>query len=319
MATAGQTTPARRLLLFHAHPDDESISTGATMARYAAEGAHVTLMTSTLGEEGKILVERLAGLAADRGDQLGGYRLSELAQAAAHLGVSDWRVLGGVGAFRDSGMAGSPANERPQAFWAGSRDRARFAAAVSAAASVIREVRPQVVITYDPSGGYGHPDHIMSHRVSTAALETAAEDEDRGGWRVAKVYWPVMPRSALAASLERLKQSGSGLPAAERAEDLRGGADDAEVTTRIDAPEFYEAKRGALSAHATQLMLDGRFYKLAGEDRGREVLSTEYFRLVQGELGPDRDAAGREIDLFSGVAFETENAAAARSPPAGPA
>src|SRR4051812_12067189 len=101
-------TAARRLLLVHAHPDDESIGTGATMAKYVAEGAHVTLVTCTLGEEGEVLVPELEGLAADQADQLGGYRIGELAVACDALGVTDHRFLGGIGRYRDSGMMGVP-------------------------------------------------------------------------------------------------------------------------------------------------------------------------------------------------------------------
>ena len=98
------STPSRRLLTVHAHPDDESIGTGATMAYYAAAGAQVTVLTCTLGEEGEVLVPDLAGLSADAADQLGGYRIGELATAMTHLGVTDHRFLGGPGRFRDSGM-----------------------------------------------------------------------------------------------------------------------------------------------------------------------------------------------------------------------
>src|SRR5437763_12961594 len=107
----------RRLLLVHAYPDDESIGTGATMARYAATGAHVTLVTCTLGEEGEIHVPELAQLAAGEADQLGGYRISELRAACAALGVGDHRFLGGAGRFRDSGMMGLPPNHHPRALW----------------------------------------------------------------------------------------------------------------------------------------------------------------------------------------------------------
>ena len=110
-------TPNRRLLLVHAHPDDETINNGATMARYVAVGASVTLLTCTLGEEGEILVPELAQLAAAQADQLGGYRIWELRNAMAALGVTDIRFLGGAGRYRDSGMIGTPANEKPRAFW----------------------------------------------------------------------------------------------------------------------------------------------------------------------------------------------------------
>jgi N-acetyl-1-D-myo-inositol-2-amino-2-deoxy-alpha-D-glucopyranoside deacetylase len=160
----------RRLLLVHAHPDDESIGTGATMAKYAAEGAHVTLVTCTLGELGEIIPPGLAALAADRDDQLGGYRIGELNAACQALGVTDHRFLGGLGRWRDSGMIGTPGNDDPRAFW-----QADMAEAATALAAVIREVRPQVIVTYDDDGFYGHPDHIQAHRVTWRAFQLAAD------------------------------------------------------------------------------------------------------------------------------------------------
>src|SRR3954467_8339117 len=106
----GAVTPDRRMLLVHAHPDDESINNGATMARYVAEGTQVTLLTCTLGEEGEVLVPELAQLAADQADQLGGFRISELTAAMAALGVTDWRVLGGGGRARGPGVTDTPAH-----------------------------------------------------------------------------------------------------------------------------------------------------------------------------------------------------------------
>src|ERR671929_365310 len=112
------------MLLIHAHPDDETINNGATMARYVTEGAEVTLLTCTLGEEGEVLVPALAQLAADQADQLGGYRMGEIADAMAALGVTDHRWLGGAGRYRDSGMMGTPANGHPRAFWNADLDEA---------------------------------------------------------------------------------------------------------------------------------------------------------------------------------------------------
>jgi N-acetyl-1-D-myo-inositol-2-amino-2-deoxy-alpha-D-glucopyranoside deacetylase len=171
-----------RLLLFHAHPDDETITTGATMAKHAAAGTAVTLVTSTLGELGEILVPSLAGLEVGRADQLGGYRLTELEDAMAALGVSDHRFLGGAGRWRDSGMLGTPGNDDPRAFWACSREVALFDEAVAQAVAIIDEVRPELVITYDADGGYGHPDHVMTHRVAMAAI-------DRAEWRTPALWW----------------------------------------------------------------------------------------------------------------------------------
>ena len=169
-APPASPTAARRLLLVHAHPDDEVIGTGATMAGYAAEGAHVTLVTCTAGEEGEVLVPELAHLAADRQDRLAEVRVVELANAMTALGVADHRFLGGFGRYRDSGMMGTAANDKPHAFWNADLDEA-----AAHLVKVIREIRPQVLVTYDENGGYGHPDHIMAHRTAMHAAELAAD------------------------------------------------------------------------------------------------------------------------------------------------
>src|SRR3954465_12112447 len=158
-------TADRRLLLLHAHPDDETIGTGATMAKYAAEGAHVTLVTCTLGEEGEILEPGLEHLAADKEDRLGEHRIGELTEAMQALGVTDHRFLGGAGRWRDSGMMGLPTNDRAEAFW-----QAGPQGGGGGVGGGMREVRPQVVVTYNEVGGYGHPDHIQAHRVAVAAF-----------------------------------------------------------------------------------------------------------------------------------------------------
>src|SRR5207344_2683133 len=190
----------RRLLLVHAHPDDESIGTGATMAKYAAEGAGVTLVTCTLGELGEIIPPKLAYLAADADGGLGEYRIGELAAACAALGVSDHRFLGGPGRWRDSGMMGLPSNDAPGCFW-----QADAGEAAAELAAVIREVAPQVVVTYDANGFYGHPDHIQAHRVTRRAVRAAADPSAPavGGapWRVTKLYATAMPRSVLAGAI----------------------------------------------------------------------------------------------------------------------
>ena len=304
LSTAG-TLPGRRLLLVHAHPDDESIGTGATMARYRAEGAGVTLVTCTLGEEGEILVPGLSQLAADQADQLGGWRIAELAEAMAALGVTDHRFLGGAGRFRDSGMIGTPSNARPRAFWQADTDRAMFFEAVLALVEVIREVRPQVVVTYDDFGGYGHPDHIMAHRVCTAAVAASAQDSfvsvGRDPWQVSKLYWSAQPRSVAAAGRAALADCDSSpfrLPEADL--DHASVVEDAVVTTCIDGSGFVAAKRAALAAHRTQITVDGEFFALSN-NIGQRIDGREYFRLVQGPAGGERDGQGRETDLFGGL------------------
>ncbi len=294
----------QRLLLIHAHPDDESITTGAAMAYYADRGAQVTLITCTLGEEGEILVPEFGQLAADQADQLGGLRIGELDAAMAALGVTDHRYLGGPGRFRDSGMMDTPANAHPRAFWRAASDPAVFDAAVDEAAAVIREVRPQVVVTYDDNGEYGHPDHIMAHRVATAAVARAAQKSPSGDagepWQVAKVYWTATPKSVLRKGFEAIEGQADLPFGVAEIDDLPFGVDDELVTTVVDATGYGERKLAALRAHRTQIAVDGVFFALSNM-LGREALSVEYFRLVDGELGAERDTDGRETDLFSGL------------------
>ncbi len=302
--------PARRLLLVHAHPDDETINSGVTMARYAAEGAQVTLVTCTLGEEGEILVPELVQLGAAQADQLGGYRLGELAAAMAELGVLDHRILGGPGRFRDSGMMGTPANSHPRAFW-----QADVEQAADLLARVIREIRPQVLVTYDEFGGYGHPDHIQAHRVAMRAVELAESDGPAGpdegpsiGWSVAKVYWCTMPRSVLQAGVEALRAAGAdtGFLGADSVEDLPFARPDEVVTTSVEGSAHVPAKLAAMRAHATQIAVDGPFFALSN-NLGLTALGTEYYTLVRGPRGPapagaDPSGPGWEDDLFAGLA-----------------
>ena len=300
-ARAKSHEQSRRLLLVHAHPDDESIVTGATMAYYVAQGVQVTLLTCTLGEEGEILVPEYAQLEAAQADQLGGLRINELADAMRELGVTDHRWLGGAGRFRDSGMMDTPSNQHPRAFWRAASEPDVFDAAVAAAVEVVRDVRPQVIVTYDERGDYGHPDHIMAHRVATAAFARAADPAYGGGepWQVTKLYWIANPKSVLQKGFDALKDADTLFGAAS-VDDLPFGIDDSLVTTKIDATGFGAQKMAALAAHRTQIAVDGPFFALSNM-LGREVLAVEYFRIAKGELGPDRDADGHENDLFSGV------------------
>jgi N-acetyl-1-D-myo-inositol-2-amino-2-deoxy-alpha-D-glucopyranoside deacetylase len=272
------------------------------MAYYAAQGVQVTLLTCTLGEEGEILEPQWAELAADRADQLGGYRIGELAAAMRALGVTDHRFLGGAGRFRDSGMMGTPANEHPRAFWRAAGDPAVFDAAVGAAVAVVREVRPQVIVTYDDNGDYGHPDHIMAHRVATAAAERAGEAGYGEGdpWTVEKFYWTATPKSVLRRGFEAIAGRADLPFGVASVEDLPFGVDDELVTTAVDATGFGEQKLAALRAHRTQIAVDGPFFALSNM-LGREVLAVEHFRLVQGKLGDERNADGHETDLFAGL------------------
>ena len=280
------------MLLVHAHPDDESIGTGATMARYAAEGAQVTLVTCTLGELGEILVPALAGLAADRADQLGGYRIGELATAMRALGVSDHRFLGGAGRWRDSGMVGTSGNGDPRALWRAATEPGLFDEALTALVAVVDQVRPQVLITYDENGGYGHPDHVMAHRLAMAAVEQAA-------WQVRKVYWAAISRSSVQRSLAALDgRDDTPFDRPSGADDVPHCSDD-EITAVIDASAWLAAKRAALSAHATQVSVAGDFFALS-DNVGRQLSGIEEYRLAVGDDACGAD--GIESDLFTGLA-----------------
>jgi N-acetyl-1-D-myo-inositol-2-amino-2-deoxy-alpha-D-glucopyranoside deacetylase len=283
----------QRMLLVHAHPDDETIGCGATMARYAAAGAQVTLVTCTLGEEGEVLLPDLAHLAADATDQLGGHRLMELDEAMRALGVPDYRILGGAGRYRDSGMAGTPANDAPHCFW-----RADLLEAASYLVEVIRQTRPHVLITYDDFGGYGHPDHIQAHRVAMYALllaECATFRPDLGGvWSVPKVYWTALPRSAVRAMIEKARESGetSGFAAMDP-DTVEFAVDDDLVTTAIDGSAFVDQKLAAMRAHATQVNMEDGFFALS-----HELFGVEYYRLVRGRRWTGTE---HETDLFAGL------------------
>ena len=291
----------RRLLLVHAHPDDETIGTGATMAHYAAEHVLVTLVTCTLGEEGEVLEPGLSHLASDQDDALGQHRIGELAAACEALRVTDHRFLGGPGRWRDSGMMGTPQNDRAECFW-----RADLDEAVRDLVAIVREVRPQVVVTYDDNGGYGHPDHIQAHRVTVAAFDAAADPayapELGEVWQAAKLYWTAFPKSVLQAGIDLLKASGqTNFFGADSADDLPFGVPDDEVTTEVDASAHLDAKTAAMRAHKTQITVDGPFFALSN-NQGQRAFGTEYFTLARGERGPGDGEHGRERDLFAGIA-----------------
>ena len=292
---------SRRLLLVHAHPDDESIGTGATMAAYAAQGADVTLVTCTRGELGERIPPELAYLAAGAGDRLGEYRVGELAAACAALGVTDHRFLGGPGRWRDSGMMGLPDNQDPGCFWQADLDEA-----AGELAAVIRDVAPQVVVTYDANGFYGHPDHIQAHRVTRRAIRVAADPHAAvppgGGspWRVPKLYATAMPRSVLAEAIKLGPVPPAGFRQAGSVADLPFGVPDEQVTTEIDGTGHLAAKIAALLSHATQVAVDVPFFALS-DMVGQRIDGHEYYTLLAGPRGPGAGPRGREQDLFAGL------------------
>lgn len=289
-------TAPPRLLLVHAHPDDESLWTGGTIARYAGRDVQVIVVTCTLGEEGEVIPDSLRGLATDQADQLGGYRVGELRSACAALGVTDHRFLGGVGRWRDSGMrwerpgrAGAAPTSHPRAF--AGNDRREQEQELE---SVLREVRPQVVVTYAADGGYGHPDHVRAHDVTMAACANVPD--------VQRVFHAVRSRAAIDAGLRALGQV-EGLPYVLPELENLAHAGDESITTVIDVGAHLPAKINALRAHGTQVRvwLD-QWHNGAGvaayalsNGIAHPLVSTEHYVLAAG------DPAGCGEDLFGGL------------------
>lgn len=292
-------TDIPRLLFVHAHPDDETLTTGATIAHYVARGAQVRVVTCTLGEEGEVIGERWAHLAVDAADQLGGYRIGELTAALRALGIDEPEYLGGAGRWRDSGMAGTPPRHHPRFVDADPRE------AVGALVAVIRELRPHVVVTYDPQGGYGHPDHIHAHEVTMAAVEAAAGDPDYPGepWAVPKVYWTVMSKSAMADGFEAMDDVPPDWVRVS-VEDVPFGYPDDAIDAVVDVPEQLPAKVAALRAHATQVTVapNGQSCALSN-NIALPVGAVEHYVLVAGAAG-ERDSRGWETDLLAGLNLE---------------
>jgi N-acetyl-1-D-myo-inositol-2-amino-2-deoxy-alpha-D-glucopyranoside deacetylase len=297
------------LLFVHAHPDDESITNGATMARYVAEGAQVTLITCTRGEQGEVIPASLTGLTTGVHGTLGPHRERELAAAMKALGVTDHRYLGDPSGTRfvDSGMALDhegvviPSPDPPKGAFA----VADAEAEAKVLAEVLRSVRPQVVVTYEPGGGYGHPDHVRAHVITMRAVELATVAGPRGepAWRVPKVYWIVIPQSLVRAALKEMAL------AADRPSDLDPDGrlpsmmvPDQQVTTAIDATAYTAAKVAALRAHETQVSVadDDAFFALSN-GFFQPIMGMEFFRLVRGDAAGPFDDLGRETDLFAGV------------------
>lgn len=284
-STAKVASPMSGLLAFHAHPDDEVISTGGVLAKYGEQGHHVVVVTATDGAEGEVhnyddpdpIKDRLAEVRAD-----------EIAAALRILGVANHSFLG----YRDSGMMGTDANRHAQAFW-----RADFMEATARLVSLIRRHQPEVMIVYDPFGGYGHPDHIQVHRVGVAAFFGASDPgrfpADDEPWAPRKLYMTTWPRSRAIRMGEALLAAGRITP--EEAEEWKGeGTPDEDITAWIDVLAFVDRKIEALRAHRSQIPQD--WFLLAVPDApamfGREAYLRVFTRV---------EAPFREDDLFAGL------------------
>jgi len=272
----------RGIVFVHAHPDDESLGTGGTMARYASEGAHVCLVTCTNGELGEVADVPELGTIEEVTARLGEIRRDELVEACRHLGEIDVRMLG----FHDSGMAGTEGNDDPQAFVKQDLD-----APARMIAEILDEVRPQVVVTYNEYGFYGHPDHIRSHEAALRGIELASVD-------VPKVYYTAMPRSMLDASRNLAEQMGMTPDEFFTEEEIeRVATPDDLVSAAIDVTKFVDNKFAALAAHRTQLGTTARILGIP-DDWRILALGTEHYVLARSTL-PKIERM--ESDLFEGV------------------
>lgn len=313
------------LLLVHAHPDDECFATGGLIARSVAEGRRVDLVVCTGGEEGEIHDPELDPDEARP-------RMREI--RAAELDCSVAALQGGPGelhlhrlGYRDSGMMESESNANPEAFWQADRDEA-----TGRLVSVIRAARPEVMVTYDANGNYGHPDHINAHRVAVAAFQAAADPSRFGdagpGWAVAKFYEIAFNRDRWFALMGEMKQRGIALPWDFDSDELSGdaaalnpsnaeaarqvgeqleageeppafGVPEADITTFVEVAEVAAQKRAAMACHRTQRQDFGWLLDLP-DDLASRVLSPESFVLTRW---PDHGVAAglKEASLFEGL------------------
>jgi N-acetyl-1-D-myo-inositol-2-amino-2-deoxy-alpha-D-glucopyranoside deacetylase len=307
------------LLAVHAHPDDESIGTGGALALYASRGARTILVTCTRGEEGEIVDDELKAQIADNApskeiaqERLANHRDTELAAAVAALNVTQAYQLG----YRDSGMAGTESNVHPRAF-----TNVHIAEATARLIEIVRRERPQVMVSYDEIGGYGHPDHIMAHRIALLAYKGAANSEvypqqsdETPPWQPLKFYYIAMSRGQMRRMVNAAQAFGIDMPFGNRmdAEEraiLRGepidpdhperppfGIDDDAITTTLDIRSVLANKRAAMSAHRSQLTFERMLANIPDETI-KEYYGTETFKLVRSHVA----TTWPEDDLFAGV------------------
>jgi N-acetyl-1-D-myo-inositol-2-amino-2-deoxy-alpha-D-glucopyranoside deacetylase len=288
----------KTLMAVHAHPDDEVFGTGGLLARYSREGVRTVLVTATRGEVGEIVDPDLdeAGKEAVS-KELGKVREKELRDSVAVLGVNELRFL----EYQDSGMAGTEPNTNPHSF-----HQANFDEAVKRVVKLIREFQPQVIVTYNEWGGYGHPDHVQAHRVTVAAFHAAGEprfypDLELPAWKPSKLYYTLVPKSLFSQAAKMAKELNIDGPWNNPEFDaaaIMGDADEL-VTTRIDSRQYFDVKKKALVAHKTQISPDNFMLKMPDEMM-REGMGVESFHLAHGKLVVNPET-GLEDDIFAGL------------------
>jgi N-acetyl-1-D-myo-inositol-2-amino-2-deoxy-alpha-D-glucopyranoside deacetylase len=284
------TNESLTLMVVHAHPDDEAIGTGGTFARYAAEGVRTVLVTCTLGEEGEIVVPELD--TEENHAVLGEIRLQELQAAVDILQISDLELL----PYRDSGMMGRPSNEHPECFYQADR-----AEATGRLVALVRRYRPQVLVSYNEIGGYGHPDHLMAHAITVAAFAAAGDPaqfpEAGPAWTPLKLYYIGFRRSLYLRAWEAMRARGHATPMDEAGFDPQRFVDDPRATTVIGIRPFLAQKLAALEVHRTQIRPDWPYLAIL-DDLRTELMADEHFVRVESRVPVPE---GEEQDLFAGI------------------
>ena len=306
------------LMTVHAHPDDETIGTGGTMAKAVADGRRVVLITCTRGEMGEIVVPDMDTPENHR--RLGEIRMGELERAMQQLAVTEWENLG----YHDSDMMGRAGNADPRNFWNADLDEA-----AGRLVWMIRRYQPDVVTTYNAFGGYGHPDHIRVHDVTVRAFPRAGDPAwypeqlapEHGGsgpalgegglapWTPSKLYEQAIPASVRTAMQERMDQLGQPNPwspppdaTPEQLEEFEAYQSkmlvpDESITTWIDiSGDPLDRKWAAMHEHVTQIASDAPFMAF-GLDGWRESWAKEAFILRESTVDTDKP----EDDLFAGL------------------
>lgn len=281
------------LMVVHAHPDDEAIGTGGMLAKYSAEGVRTVLVTCTLGEEGEIVVPELD--TPENHARLAEIRIEELRAAVQRLGISDLEIL----PYRDSGMIDRPSNAHPECFWQADLDEA-----TGRLVALVRRYKPQVLMSYNEEGGYGHPDHINAHKITVAAFDAAGAAQKYPGagtpWTPSKLYYISARRSLWLRTWKTMQARGIRTPLDEQSFDEARYVDDPRITTVIDIHDYLPQKLAALTEHRTQIRADWMWLAVPEDLRG-EMFNNEYFIRVASRVAVPE---GEEADVFAGLRDE---------------
>ncbi len=283
----------------HAHPDDEIFANGVTFARLAAEGIRTILITATRGEMGEIVDPALDETAKEAiFAKLGEVREGELEASARALNVHELCFLG----YRDSGMAGTADNQNPASFYQANIDEA-----VRRLVKFIRQFRPQVISTYEPWGGYGHPDHVQAHRVTSLAFDAAGDGRfypelNLPPWNPLKLYYSAIPRAMFQKAAEEMRAKGIDGPWNNPEMDTGSwGTPEDQITTRFEGQAYLENKINAFRAHKTQIA-PNNFIFLIPEEFQKEILGFDFYTLARTRLAESPlPETGFEEDLFKGL------------------